>query len=223
MTTDKTATERMRRWRARQRATVTGSNTTIDTDYDYLRRKGLLLAVAFHRAWVEFSYTDRFRAAFKRVVFESWQHGIGVKDHTELDFGVGALRHDNGVLYVGVELKNWFAPQRLDWKRAWDKIGKKFLLSEIMANVQAELDYHPSDTLVKLVICTDAVQFTERGYDLLTVAGLRIERVHNVPFPERPGSKLQERDNLPLSLWHTVENMVVAQIVRILERVFYGE
>jgi len=78
---------------------------------------------------------------------------------------------------------------------------------------------NPGDRFVKLLVLTDAVQFADEIREMLS--GYRVERVDKLPFPQPEGLAVYEKDGVPAPVWEALEARIVAQMVTILEKVFY--
>jgi hypothetical protein len=182
--------------------------------------KGAQLDRCFLKAWAEFETTARFRERFARVHFSQAQD-FQAKNSSVIDYCILTERSGQ-VWVVPIELKNWSVPQRLDKKRFKLKIGKKFdWFEEVEANIKdhwiPSFNFPGEDRAwelskfkrVNLLILTKAVQFTEETADMV-YSHYRVERVD----PIEPVSSQAQ--------WKEIEERVVAQIVEILERVFYG-
>ncbi len=209
------STERVRRLRAK-RAGLSYTPRQLSDSF----RKGRWLDQCFRLAWVRFSSTDKFAQHFLRA-HDSHAEDFEAKDSPIIDYCI-LVERSGMILIVPVEVKNWSVPQWLDAKRFEEKIGKKFKwFGEIEANIRdhwiPSFNFPGEDRAwelskfkrINLLILTKAVQFTEEIADKV-YANYRVERVD----PIEPVSSQAQ--------WKEIEERVVAQIVAILERVFYG-
>lgn len=235
MVTDRTAVLRKRRQRDRQR----GVTVVLDEKaLSRLWKLGKALSYLFGKAWFEF--LRRHPGVFHRTVFTHLDDNLGGINSPYPDFEVGILCWDDTVIILIVEIKNWFAPQRLNHERTIEKIGKKFTVWQAVADERfrvmvgefanllgakwdlEKLKDKVGDKFVKLVVCTDAIQFNDEAQRWLERWDFRVERVENAPFAHKDTSPIHDKYSVPESAYKAIEDRIVEQCVKILERVLLG-